>query len=113
MIYDLAHYNAVIVVSKPAARLAVELVDQYWPQPPFLQWFTVGAATAQILADYGLEVDYPAEGDDSEALLALPALQQALAQPEPRVLSTTLSCTVGFCPSMPRAPWPSVSRRNA
>ncbi|NWD69411.1 uroporphyrinogen-III synthase [Pseudomonas gingeri] len=86
MIYDLAHYSAVIVVSKPAARLAVELVDQYWPQAPFLQWFTVGAATAQILADYGLEVAYPAEGDDSEALLALPALQQALAHPEPRVL---------------------------
>ena len=86
MIYDLAHYSAVIVVSKPAARLAVELVDQYWPQPPFLQWFTVGAATARILADYGLTVDYPVEGDDSEALLALASLQQALAHPEPRVL---------------------------
>ncbi len=31
-------------------------------------------------------MDYPAEGDDSEALLELPALQEALAQPEPRVL---------------------------
>jgi len=86
MIYDLAHYNAVIVVSKPAARLGVDLVDQYWPQPPFLKWFTVGAATAGILADYGLEVAYPAEGDDSEALLALPTFEQALAYPEPRVL---------------------------
>ncbi|NWA04276.1 uroporphyrinogen-III synthase [Pseudomonas gingeri] len=85
-ILNLPFYAAAIVVSKPAARLGLDLVDQYWPQPPLLPWFTVGAATAQLLDDYGLRVDYPADGDDSEALLDLPALQEALAQPDPRVL---------------------------
>ncbi|MDH1263996.1 uroporphyrinogen-III synthase [Pseudomonas sp. GD03944] len=87
-ILGLARYSAVIVVSKPAARLSVELVDRYWPQPLADQpWFSVGAATAEILDDYGLRVYCPAEGDDSEALLALPRLQEALADALfPRVL---------------------------
>jgi uroporphyrinogen-III synthase len=46
----------------------------------------VGAATAQILADNGLDVSFPAEGDDSEALLELPSLREAIARPDPRVL---------------------------
>ena len=82
----LDRYCAVIVVSKPAARMGLALVDQYWPQPPSQKWFCVGAATGQILADYGLDVSYPERGDDSEALLALPAFEQALACHAPRVL---------------------------
>lgn len=87
-ILKLDSYCAVIVVSKPAARLAIELLKRYWPQAPTAQlWFSVGAATAQILDDYGLSVHCPTEADDSEALLALPALQQALAAAvTPRVL---------------------------
>ncbi|NWB91170.1 uroporphyrinogen-III synthase [Pseudomonas agarici] len=85
-ILKLPFYSAAIVVSKPAARLGLELVDQYWPQPPLLPWFTVGIATAKLLDDYGLRVGYPADGDDSEALLDLPALREVLAQPDPRVL---------------------------
>ncbi|WP_242169779.1 MULTISPECIES: uroporphyrinogen-III synthase [unclassified Pseudomonas] len=80
---DLSRYSAVIVVSKPAARLALHLLDQPWPQLP---WFSVGAATAQVLADHGLNVHYPPSGDDSEALLALPALREAIARPGARVL---------------------------
>ncbi|QHD09747.1 uroporphyrinogen-III synthase [Pseudomonas sp. R76] len=80
---DLSRYSAVIVVSKPAARLALHLLDQPWPQLP---WFSVGAATAQVLADHGLNVHYPSSGDDSEALLALPALREAIARPGARVL---------------------------
>ena len=80
---DLGRYSAVIVVSKPAARLALHLLDQPWPQLP---WFSVGAATAQVLADHGLNVHYPPSGDDSEALLALPALREAIARPGARVL---------------------------
>ncbi len=83
---NLAHYCAVIVVSKPAARLGLDLIDQYWPQMPIQSWFSVGAATAAILEDFGLRVHVPPQGDDSEALLALPALAQALAQPYPKVL---------------------------
>lgn len=87
-ILELDRYCAVIVVSKPAARLGLELLDRYRAQPPTEQpWFSVGAATAEILEHYGLTVHYPAHGDDSEALLALPQLQQALAAAlTPRVL---------------------------
>jgi uroporphyrinogen-III synthase/uroporphyrinogen III methyltransferase/synthase len=86
VIQDLDHYCAVIVVSKPAARIAVELLHQHWPQLPVLTWFSVGAATAQILEANGLDVSFPADGDDSEALLELPRLREAIARPDPRVL---------------------------
>ncbi|MFJ5297321.1 uroporphyrinogen-III synthase [Pseudomonas sp. NPDC088368] len=86
IIYDLAAYCAVIVVSKPAARLGLEMVDEIWPQPPMQTWFTVGAATAQILDDYGLRVFFPEHGDDSEALLDLPQLQDAISGYDPKVL---------------------------
>lgn len=83
---DLDRYCAVIVVSKPAARQCVQLLAQHWPQPPGLSWFSVGAATAQVLADHGLDVRYPPQADDSEALLELPALREAIARPNARVL---------------------------
>lgn len=86
IIYNLAAYCAVIVVSKPAARLGLELVDEVWPQPPMQDWFAVGAATAQILDDYGLRVFCPEQGDDSEALVALPQLQTAISGYDPKVL---------------------------
>ena len=87
MILELDRYCAVVVVSKPAARLGLELLDRYWPQPPFGQpWFSVGGATGAILEAYGLDVSWPERGDDSEALLALPRLAQALARPDPKVL---------------------------
>ena len=86
LIASLDRYCAVIVVSKPAARLGLELVNQYWPQAPRQKWFSVGAATAQILADYGLDVSYPQCGDDSEALLAIPEFEAAVGCDQPRVL---------------------------
>jgi len=86
ILQQLDQYCAVIVVSKPAARLCVELLRQYWPQPPDQPWFSVGAATGEILAGAGLTVFYPDSGDDSEALLELPALRQAVTRPEPRIL---------------------------
>ncbi|SDJ38436.1 uroporphyrinogen-III synthase [Pseudomonas indica] len=87
LMLDLDRYCAVIVVSKPAARIGLERLDRYWPQPPARQrWFSVGAATGEILAAYGLDVTWPESGDDSEALLDLPALAEALEVPEPRVL---------------------------
>ena len=83
---DLDRYCAVIVVSKPAARRALQLLDQYAPAVPALPWFSVGAATAQVLADHGLDVSYPEVGDDSEALLELPRLREAVAVDDARVL---------------------------
>ncbi|CAI8982790.1 uroporphyrinogen-III synthase [Pseudomonas chlororaphis] len=85
-VLEIHRYCAVIAVSKPAARMAVQLLEQFWPQPPSQRWFSVGAATAQILADHGLDVFFPEQGDDSEALLELPQLREAIARPTPRVL---------------------------
>lgn len=90
-ILGLQRYCAVIVVSKPAARLGLALLDRHWSQPPAgPRWFSVGAATAQLLDDYlrphGLGACCPSQGDDSEALLALPELDQALRVANPRVL---------------------------
>ncbi|MFL9813437.1 uroporphyrinogen-III synthase [Stutzerimonas sp. VN223-3] len=83
----LDRYSAVVVVSKPAARLGLQLLDRYWPQPPFGPvWFSVGAATGAILEGFGLDASWPASGDDSEALLALPRLAQALEVADPKVL---------------------------
>ena len=86
MLQALDQYRAVIVVSKPAARLCVELLREHWPQPPDQPWFSVGAATGQILSDAGLTVFYPDNGDDSEALLEHLVLRQAVARPDPKVL---------------------------
>ncbi|MBQ1557015.1 MAG: uroporphyrinogen-III synthase [Pseudomonas sp.] len=83
---DLQRYCAVIVVSKPAARIGLQLLAQHGAPTPDLPWFSVGAGTAAVLAEQGLGVHFPDLGDDSEALLALPALQQAIAAPAPRVL---------------------------
>jgi uroporphyrinogen-III synthase len=84
---DLDHYAAVIVVSKPAARLGLERLQRYWPKPPeHLQWFSVGAATGRVLADYGLQVCWPEGAEDSEALLQLPQLAVALRGSAPRAL---------------------------
>ncbi|MGP0172875.1 uroporphyrinogen-III synthase [Pseudomonas sp. NCHU5208] len=84
----LQRYCAAIVVSKPAARMSLQWLARYWPQAPTTPaWFSVGAATAGVLAEQGLQVHFPASGDDSEALLELPALQQAIATAEaPQVL---------------------------
>nr|WP_207203859.1 uroporphyrinogen-III synthase [Pseudomonas sp. TH31] len=86
VIAGLDRYCAVIVVSKPAARIGIDLLSQCWPRPLQLKWFSVGAATAYVLEAFGLEVSFSAEGDDSEALLELPELREAIARPDPRVL---------------------------
>lgn len=87
LMLNLDRYCAVIVVSKPAATLGLERLDQYWPQPlAEQQWFSVGAGTGRILADYGLPVSWPQDGDDSEALLALPQFLEIFNTPDPRIL---------------------------
>ena len=81
----LAQYQAIIVVSKPAARLLLGQLQGAGLQAPAAGWFTVGEATAAVLQCAGLQVSFPLQGD-SEALLALPGLRQATAAPEARVL---------------------------
>ncbi|MEZ1316547.1 uroporphyrinogen-III synthase [Pseudomonas fluorescens] len=86
VIGTLDRYCAVIVVSKPAARIAVALLQECGQHPAGLKWFSVGAATAQILEHHGLDVSFPTQGDDSEALLGLTSLRQAVNRPDPQVL---------------------------
>ncbi|CAI8852812.1 Uroporphyrinogen-III synthase [Pseudomonas sp. IT-347P] len=76
--------SAVIVVSKPAARIAVDLLGD--SSALTMPWFSVGAATAQILRDHGLDASFPEAGDDSEALLRLPRLREAVSHPGAQVL---------------------------
>ncbi|CAK17969.1 uroporphyrinogen-III synthase [Pseudomonas entomophila] len=83
---EIGQAQAIIVVSKPAARLLLEQLDQAGVEPPHAGWFTVGEATAGVLQARGLLVTFPTEGDDSEALLAHPFLRQAIALPTSRVL---------------------------
>ena len=76
-IMNLDRYQMVVVVSPNAARVALDLIDQYWPQLPLgIDWLTVGKGTAKALQDYGIAALAPPEGHDSEALLTLSRLQQ-------------------------------------
>ncbi|MHB2078969.1 uroporphyrinogen-III synthase [Pseudomonas asiatica] len=86
LLEGLQGFQVIIVVSKPAARLLLERLAKAGLQPPVQGWFTVGEATAAVLQGAGLAVSFPPRGDDSEALLALPALRQAIAVPAPRIL---------------------------
>lgn len=75
-VLDLDQYDKIIVTSRPAAQLGMELLERYWPQfPAHLQWFAIGKSTAHDLADYMIKPVYPEGGVDSEALLATPELQ--------------------------------------
>lgn len=87
MILDLDRYHAVMAVSPVAARLGLERLDACWPQPPAgIDWFAVGPGTAAVLEEYGLPVQFPQDGQDSEALLRLPAWDRLLGLPDLRVL---------------------------
>ncbi|WP_449430619.1 uroporphyrinogen-III synthase [Pseudomonas putida] len=86
LLAELQRFGAIIVVSKPAARLLLDALSRSAAQPPVNGWFSVGEATAGVLQGAGLKVTFPTQGDDSEALLALPVLRHAIAVAEPRVL---------------------------
>lgn len=72
LIQNLDQFAHVIAVSPFAARLLLERIDTWWPQPPVgIKWYGVGASTADILASAGLEPQAPASGFTSEHLLDL------------------------------------------
>lgn len=74
----LADYTAVVFVSPAAVAFGMAWVDHFWPQyPTGPTWIAVGEATRQALATWGITaVAPPAAAEDSEGMLALPALQQ-------------------------------------
>jgi uroporphyrinogen-III synthase len=74
---NLDQYRAVLFVSANAVHFGLEALGEYWPQWPVgLHWVAVGAATAEALRAEGLPAEAPADGFNSEAVLALPCLQQ-------------------------------------
>ena len=74
-ILNLDYYDIIISVSANAARSGFNHIDQYWPQlPAHIIWLAVGAATAEILSAYGIDVKAP-EHANSEGLLSMPVLQ--------------------------------------
>ena len=75
-ILNLDGYDALIVVSRNAAQMGLAWIENYWPQlPAHLSWFAVGKSTAASLNSEGIKARVPAAGFNSEALLALPELQ--------------------------------------
>jgi uroporphyrinogen-III synthase len=76
-ILDLDLFDIIICVSGNAARLAGELIDQYWPQLPIrLKWYAIGHSTANILSEYDIEARVASDANDSEALLSLLIAEQ-------------------------------------
>lgn len=66
----LDRFDLVIVTSRPAARLGMDLIDRYWPQLPLhLRWFAIGSGTAGELERFDIQVQHSSTGTDSEALL--------------------------------------------
>lgn len=73
---DLDRYDLVFFVSTNAATLGLDAIAQWWPQYPVgIRNFAVGPGTAAVLEQRGLSASYPTERMSSEALLALPDLQ--------------------------------------
>jgi len=75
-VMTMGEYQHAIFVSQNAAYHGLDWIDQYWPQLPFeLKFYAVGSATAAQLREYGCRVSDAGGTMNSEALLALPSLQ--------------------------------------
>ncbi len=80
-LYDLDLYTAAIFVSQNAVQHGMDWVDSLWPQYPVKQaYFAVGSATAQALLARGVDATAAADAMNSEALLALPQLQEVAGE---------------------------------
>jgi uroporphyrinogen-III synthase len=75
-------YDIALFVSTNAVEHGLALLQAAWPaRPPGLRIGAVGKATAEALQGHGLLIDLlPADGFNSEALLALDALQRVAGQ---------------------------------
>lgn len=72
---------AVIFISPNAARHGVQSVRARREFPTHLKLYALGPGTAHALAQQGLQNVVTPDGHDSEALLALPGLQNLADQP--------------------------------
>lgn len=69
-------YDLVFFVSSNAANIGLGAIGDYWPQyPAHILNFAVGPGTAKVVQSHGLDVFFPSGRMSSEAMLALPQLQ--------------------------------------
>ncbi|HWR77652.1 MAG TPA: uroporphyrinogen-III synthase, partial [Thiobacillus sp.] len=73
----LARADIVIFISPNAAHFGVAAIGAL---PAAIRIFAVGPGTARVLAEHGVDGVVTPEGQDSEALLALPSLQDVAGQ---------------------------------
>ena len=77
LIARLPEFNLAIFISPNAVRYGMEAILAVGAIPPALKIATVGQGSARALRDLGVEkIIAPQDRFDSEALLALPELQQ-------------------------------------
>jgi len=82
LLLDFDRYQFAIFISQNAVRYGLDWIDRFWPQPPHGQrYLAIGAATARALNGSFLgPVESAANAMNSEALLALPSLQNINGQ---------------------------------
>jgi len=81
LLLDLADTPHVIFVSRNAITHGMAWIEDFWPQLPVgVNWYTVGASSAALLAEHGIRALQPAAEMTSEGLLALPSLQAVADQ---------------------------------
>lgn len=76
VLMDLDQFHAVFFASSNAAAFALAAMADLWPQWPVgIHWLAVGKATAAEIRRWHLSPTVPEDGFNSEAVLALPCLQ--------------------------------------
>jgi uroporphyrinogen-III synthase len=76
LLQRIGEYDIAICISPNAARFALAALRAVAEVPASLAWFAVGPGTAKALAALGVEGVTTPQGQDSEALLALPQLAE-------------------------------------
>lgn len=73
---DIDLFDAVIAISRNAAEVGLEYLDQYWPQWPVeIDWIAIGPITADVMMKQGLAAKMPEAQFDSEGALQMAELQ--------------------------------------
>ena len=81
ILLDLDHFQHIIFISANAVRFGMALVSDFWPQAPLgINWYAVGAATAEHLLQFHIHAITPGSNMSSEGLLALPYLRNVEGQ---------------------------------
>lgn len=73
---NLDEYHTIISVSANASRIALDWLDQYWPQTPVgIEWLAVGPTSAAVFESIFISPKTP-ELAKTEGMLAMDALQR-------------------------------------